>query len=105
MSLVPVSTKVHSLQHAWENWAKSLSHKKATRLKIDQYSMSYQSLQEVEDSCRLYSAYAWLAYRLPEFFPDTEMAQELSRIASARVDAMLQDQNAAARKRQPKRWR
>jgi ATP-dependent RNA helicase SUPV3L1/SUV3 len=33
------------------------------------------------------------------------MAQELSRIASARVDAMLQDQNAAARKRQPKRWR
>ena len=63
------------------------------------------NLQEVEDSCRLYSAYAWLSYRQPEYFPDIKEAQQLSRAASERVDAILQDQNAAARKKQPKKFR
>ena len=83
----------------------SLSRGKATRLKADDYALSYLSLQEVEDTCRLYSAYAWLGYRLPEFFPDIELAQELSRHASERVDSILQEQNAVNRKRNPKRFR
>ncbi|NRR31384.1 RNA helicase [Oxalobacteraceae bacterium] len=105
LSLVPISSKVMSLQHAWENWAKALSHKKITHLSRGQNMLGHKNLQEVEDSCRLYSAYAWLAYRLPDYFPDTVLAQQLSREASERVDAILQDQNAAARKQQPKKFR
>ena len=105
LSLVPISSKVPSLQRAWEHWATALAAKKITPIKAEQAPLHYMSLQEVEDACRLYSAYAWLAYRQPEFFPDTERAQLLSRQASERVDAMLQDQNSALRKRQPKKFR
>jgi ATP-dependent RNA helicase SUPV3L1/SUV3 len=98
LSLVPVSTKVPSLQRAWEYWAHSLAKKKVCRLEPDQGSLLYQNLQEVEDTCRLYSAYAWLAYREPEFFPSVQLAQELARAASERVDSMLQAQNAATRR-------
>ncbi|NGZ88266.1 helicase-related protein [Duganella aceris] len=105
LSLVPISSKVPSLQNAWEKWAKALAHKTVTHLSPHQNPLSYMNLQEVEDSCRLYSAYAWLSYRQPEFFPDIAKAQELSRAASERVDAILQDQNAAARKKQPKKFR
>jgi len=105
MSLVPVATKVMSLQTAWEHWAVSLSKKKITRLKPDDHALHYMTLQEVEDTCRMYSAYAWLGYRLPEYFPDIELAQELSREASTRVDSILQDQNAAARRRPVKHRR
>ncbi|MBY0557565.1 MAG: RNA helicase [Burkholderiaceae bacterium] len=105
LSLVPISSKVPSLQRAWEHWAKSLAAKQITGLKALQAPLHYLSLQEVEDACRLYSAYAWLAYRQPEYFPDTELAQQLSRQASERVDALLHEQNSAARKRQPKRFR
>jgi ATP-dependent RNA helicase SUPV3L1/SUV3 len=105
LSLVPISSKVPSLQNAWEKWAKALAHKTVTHLAPQQSPLSYMNLQEVEDSCRLYSAYAWLSYRQPEYFPDIARAQELSRAASERVDAILQDQNAAARKKQPKKFR
>ncbi|MRV72410.1 RNA helicase [Duganella sp. FT92W] len=105
LSLVPVSSKVMSLQHAWEQWALALSKGKASRLKVNDQPMRYQNLQDVEDMCRLYSAYAWLGYRLPECFPDVETALELSRMASDKVDAILRDQNAAERKRQPKKYR
>lgn len=105
LSLVPISSKVPSLQRAWEHWATALAAKKVTELKAVQVPLHYMSLQEVEDACRLYSAYAWLAYRQPEHFPDTELAQQLSRQASDRVDALLHEQNSAARKRQPKRFR
>lgn len=105
LSLVPISSKVPSLQRAWEHWATALAAKKITPIKAEPAPLHYMSLQEVEDACRLYSAYAWLAYRQPEFFPDTERAQLLSRQASERVDAMLQDQNSALRKRQPKKFR
>ena len=60
----------------------------------------FQNLQEVEDTCRMYSAYAWLSYRVPEYFPSIELAQELARAASERVDSILHAQNAAARKKQ-----
>jgi ATP-dependent RNA helicase SUPV3L1/SUV3 len=105
MSLVPVSSKVMSLQHAWEQWALALSRGKASHLKVNDQPMRQMNLQDVEDLCRLYSAYAWLGYRLPECFPDVEAALELSRQASDKVDSILRDQNAAERKRQPKKYR
>jgi len=105
LSLVPVSSKVMSLQHAWEQWALALSRGKASHIKIGDQPMRHVNLQDVEDLCRLYSAYAWLGYRLPEFFPDVDAALQLSRLASDKVDAILRDQNAAERKRQPKRYR
>ncbi len=105
LSLVPVSTKVPSLMRAWEHWSRSLSKKIVCKLHREQTEMPWQNLQEVEDTCRLYSAYAWLAYRLPEFFPSVEMAQELARAASERVDAILRSQNAAARKKHDRKFR
>jgi ATP-dependent RNA helicase SUPV3L1/SUV3 len=105
MSLVPVSARVPTLQSAWEHWSLSLAKKKVSHLQPHPQSLFYQNLQEVEDTCRMYSAYAWLGYRLPEYFPDIAMAQELAREASERVDSLLQQQNAAARKRQDKRGR
>jgi ATP-dependent RNA helicase SUPV3L1/SUV3 len=64
----------------------------------DAHVVASRNPQENEDSCRMYSAYAWLSYRLPECFPDGELAQQLAREASEHVDSMLQAQNAALRK-------
>ncbi|GAB3422608.1 helicase-related protein [Massilia agilis] len=105
LSLVPVSTKVPVLQSAWEHWSLSLAKKKACPLQPHPDSLLWQNLQEVEDTCRMYSAYAWLGYRVPEYFPSIALAQELAREASERVDSLLQQQNAAARKRHDKRRR
>lgn len=105
MSLVPVSTKVPSLQRAWEQWAQALSKKRVTKLQEEQDDLYGRNLQEVEDSCRLYSAYAWLSYRAPEYFPSVNQAQSLARAASERVDSILQAQNAATRKKHDKKFR
>lgn len=105
MSLVPVSTKVPSLQRAWEQWAHALSKKRVTKLHEEHDDLYGRNLQEVEDSCRLYSAYAWLSYRMPEYFPSVNEAQLLARAASEKVDSILQAQNAAARKKQTKKFR
>ena len=105
LSLVPVSTKVPSLQRAWEQWAQALAKKRISRLQPEQGDMQWRNLQEVEDSCRLYSAYAWLSYRAPAYFPSVELAQSLARAASERVDSILHAQNAAARKKQDKKFR
>ena len=105
LSLVPVSTKVPSLQRAWEQWAQALAKKRVSRLQPDQGDSYSRNLQEVEDSCRLYSAYAWLSYRAPDYFPSVELAQSLARAASERVDSILHAQNAAARKKQDKKFR
>ncbi|MGZ3184748.1 MAG: helicase-related protein [Telluria sp.] len=99
LSLVPISNKVPILQSAWQHWALSLSRHRVTHLpKEDEESLYHLTLQEVEDMCRKYSAYAWLGYRLPEFFPDIELAQQLAREASDRVDDILHDQNMASRR-------
>jgi len=100
LSLVPISSRVPMLQSAWEHWALSLAKKKVSRLTPHPEGLLWKNLQEVEDTCRLYSAYAWLGYRAPEFFPSIEEAQQLAREASERVDSLLQQQNAATRKRQ-----
>jgi ATP-dependent RNA helicase SUPV3L1/SUV3 len=99
LSLVPISSKVPSLQTAWEYWAQCLSKQRVCKLEAEGASLRWLNLQEVEDACRRYSAYAWVAYREPDIFPSVELAQELSRTASERVDAILQQQNAAARQR------
>jgi ATP-dependent RNA helicase SUPV3L1/SUV3 len=99
LSLVPISSKVPSLQGAWEHWATSLAKRKICKLEHHPETVLWQTLQEVEDTCRRYSAYAWLSYRQPEFFPSIAVAQEGARAASERVDALLQAQNAAARKK------
>jgi ATP-dependent RNA helicase SUPV3L1/SUV3 len=100
LSLVPISNRVPMLQSAWEHWALSLAKKKVSKLTPQPGGLQWKNLQEVEDTCRMYSAYAWLGYREPEFFPSIEEAQQLAREASERVDALLQQQNAATRKRQ-----
>ncbi|MDB5757619.1 MAG: helicase [Burkholderia sp.] len=103
LSLVPISSRISSLQLAWENWSRALAKKKVVLLDADTQALGRTTLQEVEDYCRLYSAYAWLGYRVPEYFPSVEAAQSLARAASDRVDAMLQAQNTALRKRQKSR--
>jgi len=105
LSLVPVSTRVPSLQRAWESWAQALAKKKISKLHADQHDHQWRNLQEVEDTCRLYSAYAWLSYRQPDYFPSLELAQELARAASERVDSILHAQNAAARKKHDKKFK
>ncbi|KFI05292.1 helicase-related protein [Massilia sp. BSC265] len=100
LSLVPISSRVPVLQSAWEHWALSLAKKKVCKLTPPTQELYYMNLQEVEDTCRMYSAYAWLGYREPEHFPSIDLAQQLAREASERVDAMLQQQNTAARQRQ-----
>jgi len=105
MSLVPISTRVPTLESAWTHWAQSLARRKVCKLQPHPQELFLQNLQEVEDTCRMYSAYAWLGYRMPEFFPSIEEAQTLAREASERVDSLLQQQNAAARKRQTKKER
>jgi ATP-dependent RNA helicase SUPV3L1/SUV3 len=103
MSLVPISTRVPTLENAWTQWAQSLARKKMCKLQVQEQELFWKNLQEVEDTCRMYSAYAWLGYRMPEWFPSIELAQQLAREASERVDSLLQQQNAAARKRQSKK--
>jgi ATP-dependent RNA helicase SUPV3L1/SUV3 len=100
LSLVPISSRISALQAAWENWARALAKKKVVTLDAEPRGLERTTLQEVEDYCRLYSAYAWLGYRIPEYFPGVTAAQRLARAASERVDAMLQAQNTALRKRQ-----
>ncbi|WP_019140458.1 helicase-related protein [Noviherbaspirillum massiliense] len=103
LSLVPISSKVPALHMAWQDWAHALAKRKVCTLHRDPKETYRHNLQEVEDACRLYSAYAWLGYRCPEYFPSVELAQELAREASERVDAILQAQNMALRKRRGRR--
>jgi ATP-dependent RNA helicase SUPV3L1/SUV3 len=105
MSLVPISTRVPTLENAWTHWSQSLAKKKMCKLQPHPQELFWQNLQEVEDTCRMYSAYAWLGYRMPDTFPSIDLAQQLAREASERVDSLLQQQNAAARKRQGKKER
>ncbi|WP_296942588.1 helicase-related protein [uncultured Massilia sp.] len=105
LSLVPISTRVPVLESAWSHWAQSLAKRKVCKLQPQPQELFWKNLQEVEDTCRMYSAYAWLGYRMPDFFPSIEEAQALAREASERVDSLLQQQNAAARKRQSKKER
>ncbi|TFW09285.1 RNA helicase, partial [Oxalobacteraceae bacterium OM1] len=103
LSLVPISSRVPLLHQVWEGWARSLAREKVCRLQPEDDELFRMNLQEVEDTCRKYSAYAWLSFRIPEFFPDGELAHELARRASDRVDGLLQQQNMAMRRRRGRR--
>ncbi|MDF3035231.1 MAG: helicase [Paucimonas sp.] len=105
LSLVPISSRIPTLHQVWEGWARALSRKKTLHLVADPHELLQKNLQEVEDTCRMYSAYAWLSFRLPDFFPDGDLANELAREASDRVDDMLQAQNAAIRRRSTRKAR
>lgn len=105
MSLVPISSRIPMLRQTWENWARALAKQRACLLRRDPQAAAGQNLQEVEDTCRMYSAYAWLSFRLLDIFPDGELANTLAREASVRVDTILQSQNAALRRRQVKKAR
>lgn len=98
LSLVPFSSRVESLNRAWQKWAINLSRKRPTLLDV-QVEKSRPSLQNVEDSCKLYSAYAWLAYRRPDYYPAVEEALEAAREAAILVDRILASQNRAQRSR------
>lgn len=99
MSLVPITSRISALQLAWEHWARSLAKKKVVVLESDPTGLARLTLQEVEDYCRLASAYSWLAYRIPEYFPSVDAAHALAGCASDRVDALLSAQNAGRRLR------
>ena len=99
LSLVPISSRLPHLHMKWQEWARSLARGKVCILQPDHGGLARMDLQEVEDTCRLHSAYAWLSYRCPDYFPSGELAQELARQASERVDAILRARNQALRQR------
>ncbi|MEW9899939.1 helicase-related protein [Chitinivorax sp. PXF-14] len=97
LSLVPISTRIPRLNDALASWAKNLAQGKVSGLEEQRYQHSRYPLQAAEDACKLYSAYAWLSYRMPKHFPDGEAAIDLARATSFEVDKMLQAQNARGR--------
>lgn len=104
LSLVPISSRVPSLHLAWQKWAKAVASRHAVLLHDDVTGIRYENLQELEDRCRMFSAYAWLGFRLPEMFPDGERATELAQKASDEIDAVLKAQNAGTQKRRSRRY-
>jgi len=99
LSLVPISSRIPVLHEAWQQWARAVARGKPSTLPPPQMTDHRRNLQEVEDDCKLYSAYAWLSYRNPELFPHGEQAQQRARDASETIDRILQSQNAAMRRR------
>ncbi|MEO3958573.1 SUV3 C-terminal domain-containing protein, partial [Chromobacterium piscinae] len=97
-SLCPVSTKIPMLDNALHDWAEQRARSKTAPLLRMMGTGGRNELQYLEDSCKLYAAYAWLGYRMPDTFPDGEMAQLLMQSTSERIDALLQAQNAQKRK-------
>jgi ATP-dependent RNA helicase SUPV3L1/SUV3 len=94
-SLVPISSRVAMLNDAWQGWARNVAGGKSCWLSMDleSFERARFPLQAAEDACKKYSAYAWLGYRLPDFFPDAEAAVAIARETSERVDRMLAVQN------------
>ncbi|RZI43754.1 RNA helicase [Herbaspirillum sp. HC18] len=103
LSLTPISSRVPALHAAWQKWARAVAKQRVCALDWIGEHARRDSLQDVEDNCKLYSAYAWLGYRCPEYFPYGEEAQHMAREASERIDRMLLAQNRALRRRAGKR--
>lgn len=97
LSLVPVSTRVESLKEAWQGWARALAKARRCHLAIETIGEGRYALQAAEDACKKYSAYAWLGYRLPEYYPDAEAAVALARSTSETIDTMLARQHGRRR--------
>ncbi|NSL53463.1 RNA helicase [Uliginosibacterium sp. IMCC34675] len=94
-SLVPISSRVPMLNDAWQNWARNVARQRPNYLSedLEAFERARFPLQAAEDACKKYSAYAWLGYRLPDYFPDAEAAVEIARETSERVDRMLATQH------------
>jgi ATP-dependent RNA helicase SUPV3L1/SUV3 len=97
LSLVPISTKASMLAGAFEHWATQWSRSRVCHLQPVPLSAGAKGLQTAEDACKLYSAYAWLGYRRPEFFPDVERAVQLVRETSDVIDNELRKDNERTR--------
>lgn len=88
-SLVPISTRSSSQEQAWQAWATNVAAGKPTKLEISILRPGRFALQEAEDACKRYSAYAWLGYRMPDMFPHAEQAVQAARTASDKVNELL----------------
>ena len=97
LSLVPVATRVETLNQAWQGWARALAKERRSHLSIEPVGDTRYALQAAEDACKKYSAYAWLGYRLPDYYPDAEAAVALARSMSETVDEMLARQHGRRR--------
>ncbi|MBM3117467.1 helicase-related protein [Jeongeupia naejangsanensis] len=103
-SLCPVSTKIPMLENALLDWARDRADGKPSPLLRIEGIGGRNALQYLEDSCKLYAAYAWLGYRMADTFPHEELAQSLMKTTSEKIDLMLQQQNKRqAQAPQPKR--
>jgi len=107
LSLCPISTKIAMLEQALQNWARHRAQRSVARLTRLENPTGRNELQFLEDSCKLYAAYAWLGFRMPDTFPDGELAQTLMQTTSERIDRLLQSRNSKGRrpfqKEQPER--
>jgi ATP-dependent RNA helicase SUPV3L1/SUV3 len=92
-SLVPLSTRLPKFQDQLFGWARSVEARKPTPIQAVGLRHGRSSLQDAEDACKIYSAYAWLAYRMPEFFPEGPAAVEMAIEASVLVNDLLKQQN------------
>ncbi len=102
LSLCPISKKVVLLEQALRAWALARSRRQAVRLPPPDLlprQPDYDELQFLEDACKLYAAYAWLGYRMPETFPDGDAAQEGMASTSSRIDRHLQAESHRPRSR------
>ncbi|KPC50688.1 helicase-related protein [Amantichitinum ursilacus] len=97
-SLCPISTKVPMLERALQDWARIRAARKQAPLLRMEGMGGRNELQYLEDTCKLYAAYAWLGYRMPETFPSGEMAQALMQSTSEKIDHLLQAQNTHRRR-------
>ncbi|WP_269531603.1 helicase-related protein [Chitinimonas sp. BJYL2] len=88
-SLCPISTKVPLLERALQEWAGARAEKRTVPLNPVGVQTGRFALQSLEDSCKLYAAYAWLSYRMAETFPDQEKAQGLMQSTSEEIDRQL----------------
>lgn len=89
LSLVPLSLHVGLHGQAYEAWCKKVAGHEVVRLQLAKIALSDESLQLAEDTCKLYSGYVWLSYRLPSLFPDGEQALKWVREMSAEIDHHL----------------
>lgn len=103
-SLVPISSRVAMLNEAWQGWARNVANGRSSYLAndLEAFERARFPLQAAEDACKKYSAYAWLGYRLPAFFPDAEAAVAIARETSERVDRMLAAQNHSLNRATPR---
>lgn len=98
LSLCPISTKIPMLERALQDWARCRAEKKKAPLLRMEGMGGRNELQYLEDTCKLYAAYAWLGYRMPDTFPDEDLAQMLMQSTSEKIDRHLAQRNVQQRR-------